>query len=230
MTFERRDFIKAGTAGLAAGFMKPGLARAQSSGAASSGELEGGTSAVHLEGRLKSGVLKVEARDFVEDKDRSLIINGELNSVKLYCAMFSYNHDGTVFAILRDHDHATTLVISDTDDPKTGRLVVWNDAAAPETFRIDKDKFMDTENAKASILDGRGEVLDLAGKRKPPDFTLKELEEVFGDNPALLEFMRGNRSTHHTLTGDKFNLWICRFLCRIPGSMFPLAWAARSGS
>ena len=226
MTFERRNFIKTGTAGLAVGLVNPGLVRAQTSPATSSGEFEGGTGSVHLEGRLKAGVLKLEAHDFIDDRDRSLIIHGELNSVKLYCAMFSYNHDRTAFAILRDHDHSTTLVLSDTDDAKIGRLVVWNDAAAPQTFQIDKEKFMDTQNVKASVVDGKGDIPDLIGKRNPPDFTRQELEAVFGNNPALQEFMRGRRSTHRPSPSVKLFVWECDLLSGLPGSLFGPLWEA----
>lgn len=225
MTFERREFIKTGTAGLAFGLANADLARAQTSAAASSGGFERGTGSVHLEGRLKSGLLKLEARDFVDGRDRALIIQGQLSSVDLYCAMFSYNQDHTVFALLRDHGHSTTLVLSDTEDLKIGRFVVWHDAAAPGTFRIDKEKFMDTENPKTSLLDGKGDGLDLLGKRQPPDFTMQELEAVFGNNPALQEFMRGRRSTHHPAPSEKLKMWICHLLSGVPGSLFPLVWA-----
>lgn len=226
MRFERRDFIKTGTAGLTAGLVSPGLALPQSPAGAVSAEFEGGTGSVRLEGRLKSGVLKLEARDFVEGPDRSLIIHGKLNSINLYCAMFSYNYDRTVFALLRDNDHSTTLVLSNTDDPKIGRLVVWNDAEAPETFRFDKEKVVDTENPKESILDGRGGALDLVGKRKPPAFTLQELESVFGDSPALRKFMRGERSTHHPPPDRKLAASFCHLLSIVPGSLFGPVWVA----
>jgi hypothetical protein len=227
MTLERRDFIKTTTTGLAFGLVKPGMAYAQTSAGAASGEFEGGTGSLRLEGRLKAGVLKLGAQDFIEGKDRALIIQARLNSVKLYSAMFSYDYDRTVFALLRDNDHSTTLVLSDTDDPKIGRLVVWNDLEVPENFRVDKDKFMDTPNLKESILDGKGKTLDVLGKRKPPEFTLKELEAVFGSNPALLEFMRGRRSTHHPRSSEKLLVWACDVVSTLPGSFYGLAWYGR---
>jgi hypothetical protein len=227
MRFERRDFIKTTTAGLAFGLVKPGMAYMQNPAGAASGEFEGGTGSLRLEGRLKAGVLKLEAQDFIEDKDRALIIQASLDSHKLYNAMFSYNRDRTVFALLRDNDHSTTLVLSDTDDPKIGRLVVWNEMEVPDSFRVDKDKFMDTQNLKESILDGKEKALDVLGKRKPPEFTLQELESVFGSNPALLEFMRGKRSAHHPLRTEKLLAWACDLLSNLPGSLFGLAWYGR---
>jgi len=222
MTLERRDFIKTTATGLAFGLVKPGMANAQTSG-----EFEGGTGSLRLEGRLKAGMLKLKAQDFIEDKDRALIIQAKLDPVKLYGAMFSYDHDRTVFALLRDNDHSTTLVLSDTDDAKIGRLVVWNDLEVPESFRVDKDKFMDTKNLKESILDGKEKALDVIGKRKPPEFTLEELEAVFGSNPALLEFMRGKRSAHHPLPSNKLAASFCDILSTLPGSFFGLAWYGR---
>jgi hypothetical protein len=227
MTLERRDFIKTTTAGLAFGLVKPGMACAQTSAVAASGEFEGGTGSLHLEGRLKAGVLKLEAQDFIEGKDRALIIQARLDSFKLYNAMFSYDYDRTVFVLLRDNDHSTTLVLSDTDDPKIGRLVVWNDQEVPDNFSVDKDKFMDTVNLKESVLGGKEKSLDVVGKRKPPDFTLKELEAVFGSNPALLEFMRGYRSLHHPLPSNKLAAWSCDVPSTLPGSLLGLAWYGR---
>jgi hypothetical protein len=224
MTLQRRNFIKTTTTGLAFGLVKPGMAYVQTSAGAVSGEFEGGTGSLHLEGRLKAGLLKLEAQDFIEDKDRALVIQARLDSHKLYNAMFSYAHDRTVFALLRDDDHSTTLVLSDTDDPKIGRLVVWNDQEVPDNFRVDKDKFMDTLNLKESILDGKEKSLDVLGKRKPPVFTLKELEAVFGSNPALQEFMRGNRSLHHPLPSNKLAALPCHLLSNLPGALYGLAW------
>lgn len=226
MTFERRNFIELATAGLAASLMTASPAGAQSSTAASSGELEGGTGSVRLEGRLKVGVLKIEARDFANGKDRALVVQGQINSVDLYNAMFSYDHDRTVFALLRDHGHSTTLVLSDSDNPRLGRVLVWNDTAAPETFRIDKEKFMDTKNIKASLVDGKTEVPDMVGKRQPPNFTSLELEAVFGTSTALNEFMRGRRSTHHPAPGTELQSWICDFLAQLLGGLYPLFWEA----
>jgi hypothetical protein len=226
MIFERRDFIEMGTAGLAVSLMTGRLARAQASAAPSSGELKGGTSSVQLEGRLKAGTLKIEARDFTDGNDRALIIQGEISSVDLYSAMFSYNHDRTVFALLRDHGHSTTLVLSGSDEPKIGRVVVWNDTAGPEIFRVDKEKFMDTKNLKTSLVDGKAEIPDLVGKRQPPSFTSQELEAAFGNDTALKEFMRGRRSIHHPPPSMKLDSWICDLLSGVLGSLFPLFWAA----
>ena len=223
MTLERRDFIKNTATGLAFGFVKPAMAYEQSSG-----EFEGGTGSLRLEGKLKAGLLKMEAQDFIDGKDRTLIIQATLESVKLYCAMFSSYSDRTVFALLRDHDHSTTIVVSETEDPKIGRLVVWNDVGVPDSFRVDKVKFMDTENLKDSILDGKGKSLDILGNRKSPDFTLQELESVFGSNPALLYFMRGKRSTHHPLPAEKLGAFACHLLSILPGSLFGIPWLGGS--
>lgn len=222
MSFERRDFIKTGAAGLTACFLNQELAHAQ----AAKGELEGGTSSVWLEGKLKSGVVKIEARDFIDDRDRSLIIHAQLDSTDLYNAMFSYDHDRTVYAVFRDHGHSTAIALSSTDDPKIATMVVWNDGGAPDSFRVDKEKFMDTKKLEASILDDGGKRLDVIGKRKPPSFTAEELEEVFGKNPALQEFMRGRRSTHHPMASERLGASFCDILRAILGSFLTLAWEA----
>jgi hypothetical protein len=232
MISERRNFLQTGTAGLALGLVNPFSALAQTSAAASSGQLEGGTGSVSLKGQLKSGVLALEAKDFVEGRDRALVVRGEfnsikVNSIKLYCAMFSYDHDRMVFALFRDHDHSTSLVLSDSEDPKVGRLLIWNDVEAPGTFRVDKEKVFEVENLKESILDGKGSSLELVGKRQAPVFSLEEIESVFGKNPVLREFMRGERSIHHPRPEQKLIEWICHFLSKVPGNLFAAFWAAK---
>jgi hypothetical protein len=223
MTFERRDFIKIGSAGLAVGLVNPRLQLTEASAAAVSGELESGTGSLRLKGRLKSGTLILETQDFVQGLDRTVISHGTLNSKRFYCAMFSHNLDRTVFALLRDEDHSTTLVFSDSDVAEIGRLIVWHDAAVAESFRIKKQEFL----KKEIIVDEQGKAIDFVGKRKPLDFTPKELEEVFGKNPALLKFMRGKRSYHDPPPDQELLEWICRILSKLPGSTFGLYWAAQ---
>jgi hypothetical protein len=222
MTFARRDFIQIGSAGLAIGIVNPVLPLTQASSAAQSGELEGGTGSVRLEGRVKSATLILEAQDFVQGMDRALVVHGTYNSKKFYSAMFSQHLDRTVFAVLADDDHSTTLVISDSDIAEIGRLIIWHDAAAAETFRIKKEDFSKNE----SIVDDTSKPIDFLGKRKPPDFTAKQLESVFGNSPALLKFMRGKRAYQNTPTDKELQEWICRLLSLVPGSPFKLFWAA----
>jgi hypothetical protein len=171
----------------------------------------------------------VEAREFTEGDDRCVIINGKLvdaklSSIDLYCSFFSYKLEQSVFMILRSNGHSTSVLLSNSDDPQIAHLVVWNDVEPPGTFRVDKDKFMDTQKFKEAILDGKGESLDLVGKRNPPAFTMNELESVFHDNEARNEFMRGRRP-HPTVTaGEKFYAFDCAFLSSIFGSLVKLFW------
>ena len=227
MAIERRDFIKSGFAGLSAGLLSTELARAQGTAGSSKGKLEGGTGSVRVEGQLKSGVLTVEAQDFTEGSDRCLIMNGTLRGTKLYCSMFSYKNEQTVFAVLRSNDHTTSLLLSDSDVSKISHLVVWNDAEVPGTFRIDKEKYLETLRPQESILDGKGSSLELVGKRDPPPFTLSELEAVFGDNEALNEFMRGHRSRHIRRAEPPLYAFACDFVSNIKGSLTGLAWYAK---
>ena len=231
MTIERRDFLKAATTGFAVTLTHCGTALAQIP-RPSTGELESGTGSVRLEGQLKAGLLRLAARDFVAEEDRALVIRGKLTTGKqtsadLYCAMFSHSHDHTVFAIVRTDDHSTVLNLSDTDDPKIGQLSVWNDHGLPETFRIDKDKFIHTLNLRESVV-GSNRTVDVIGKRKPPEFTAQELVEVFSDNPALLQFRRGKKpAVDPPPSGDDIIYWACGLLSLVPGSLFVLAWVPR---
>jgi len=228
MTFERRNFLRAGTAGLAAGMLNPQLMFVQASDAAASDEFLGGTGSLRLEGKLKGGILKLEAHDFLEGKDRALITHAKFISTNLstnlYGAMFSYSYDSSVFALLRDDAHSTMLVLSDTDDAKIGRLVVWNDLDTPDSFRVDKSKAVFADDLKDSILDGKGNALDLAGKRKRLAFTSEDLETVFRNNVALQKFRRGQKVTHHPRGDQSLIEWICRLLSVVPGSLFGLTW------
>jgi hypothetical protein len=222
MTLERRNFLRAATTGLAFGFASREKALGQTS--ASSGELRAGSGTLYLEGRLKSGVLKLEAQDLLDRTDHSVIVRSTLGSTELYSAMFSYQNDLTVFALFNDNGHSTTVVLPQSDDPKIGRVVAWNDSEAPQIFSVEKSKVMDADSIN-DVADLNGKVPDLDGKRKPPAFTWQELESVFGSNPALLALMRGRKSTHHPREDDKlFGDMPCRLLSMVLGSTLCLMW------
>jgi hypothetical protein len=222
MTFERRDFLKIGSAGLAAGLVNSGLRAAQAAAPAVKGELESGTGSLRLEGHLKSGLIQIEMRDLVQGLDRTVIANGRFNSRKFYNAVFSYNRDHTVFVILADENHSTTLVLSDSDVPEIGRVTIWHDSGAPQSFRVKKKDFV----ANDAIVDEKGARIDLVGKRKPLDFTPRELEEVFGNDPALLKFRRGIAIAHNPSPDTKLSDWICRLLSAILGIVLVIHWEA----
>lgn len=225
MTLQRRDFLRTATTGLAFGFgfAGSGEALAQSS----AGELRAGSGTLYLEGHLKAGLLKLEAQDLVDRADRAVIIRGSLGSTELYSAMFNYEKDSTIFALFNDSGHSTTMVLSNLDDPKIGHLVVWNDTDTPRVFSVDKATIMAANDPK-DIVDTTGNIPDFVGKRKPPPFTWRELEKVFGSDPALLAFMRGERSTHHPREDKKLLDWICKCLSLVPGSLLSLTWEVLS--
>src|SRR5690348_6748403 len=93
MELRRRGFLKAITSGLAFGCAGSPMAFALTAAGASSGELETSSGTLHLRGRLKSGVLTLNAHDFIDLSDRSVTVRGRLGSVELYSAMFSYQKD-----------------------------------------------------------------------------------------------------------------------------------------
>ena len=186
MDLERRGFLKA-TSGLALGLSTLDEAMAQPHDDVK-GELQSGSGTLHLEGKLKSGTLTLEAQDFLDRDDHSVVVHGRLNSTDLYSAMFSYQSDSTVFALFHDNNHSTTIVLSNTDDAKIGRFVVWHDNDIPKIHNVDKNNIMATDDLK-NIKDLDGNEPDLVGKRKPPAFTWRELESVFGSDPALVAFM-----------------------------------------
>jgi hypothetical protein len=174
----------------------------------------------------------LNAQDFLDRADRSVVVHGRLVSSgsdsALYSAMFSYQNDLSVFALFQDGGHSTTIVLSDTDEAKIGRLVVWNDHDAPLIYSIDKSKIMGIQDPK-DIRDINGKIPDLVGNRKPPGFTWQELENIFGSDPALLAFMRGRKTTHHPQPSTAEREWTCRFLSMVPGSTLSLFWLGGGG-
>lgn len=222
MTFERRDFLKIGSAGLAAGLVNSGLHATQATGPTAKGELESATGSLRLEGRLKSGLLQIEMQDFLQGLDRTVIGNGRLNSRKFYNAMFNHHRDRTAFVVLADENHSTTLVLSNSDVAEIGRLTVWHDLGAPQSFRIKKLAFMEND----AIVDEKGTRIDLVGKRKPLDFTARELEEVFGNDPALLKFRRGVSIVHNNSPEMQLSSWFCALISATLGQIISIKWEA----
>ena len=227
MSFERRNFLKLGTVGVAAAMATPTYAFNDDSTAKGKGSLQGDCSWIRLEGQLKAGHMVMEARAFEEGKDRTVIVHSKLDSVDLYSGMFSHDLESSIFAVFRDTDHSTSVLLSNTDNSKIARLLVWNDSAAPGVFEIDKDKFMDSENLNASLHNPQGTtVVDVLGKRKKPEFAWRELEAVFGDDPALNQFMRGDKSRHHPAKGNLLAFG-CHIIMSLPSSTLALFWEAR---
>jgi hypothetical protein len=226
MELERRGFLKAVTSGLALGCTDCIEAIGQDTRKAVSGELLTGSGTLHLEGILKSGKLALDAHDFLDHASQGVVVRGKLDppgskSVELYSAMFNHQNDMRVFAVFQDNDHLTTAVLSNLDDSKIGRLVVWNDNETPQIHNIDKKNVMSTEDPNR-IKDLNDKTPDLLGKRNPAVFTWQELEKTFGSDQALLAFMRGKKAKH----GDELSEWICHLLSMVPGSLLSLAWEA----
>jgi hypothetical protein len=226
MKLERRDFLKTATTGLAFGVANRAGAFGHASSGTVTGELQAGSGTLRLKGRLTSGTLTLEAQDFLDRGDRSVVIRSTLQTaaevIDLYSAMFSYDKDLAVFAVFHDNNHSTMVVCSDSDDPKIGRVVVWNDVEVPQVVDFAKAEIMKA-NSLQDIKPVRGSAPDLGKKRKPPLFTWRELETVFGDDDALKAFTRGRKSMHQN---DPLE-WICRFLSWVPGSTLSLDWWAR---
>jgi hypothetical protein len=230
MELERRDFLKAVTSGLALGCTNGIEAVGRNSRSAITGELLTGSGTLHLKGKLKSGELALDAHDFLDRTSQGVVVRGKLDpsgskSVDLYSAMFNHQNDLRVFAVFQDSDHLTTAVLSNSDDPKIGRLVVWNDNETPQIHNIDKNNIMNTEDVKG-VKDLNGKVPDLLGKRKAAVFTWRELEDVFGSDQALLAFMRGKKAKHQPPEGDILLEWVCHYLSMVPGSLLSLFWEA----
>jgi hypothetical protein len=220
---ERRDFLKTLTTGLALGSAHGGSALAEFPPNADASELRGGSGIVHLVGQLKAGTLIIDAQDFLDREARTVTMRGKLNSTDLYSAMFSDQNDLAVFAIFRDNNHSTSIVLSDSDDRAIGRVVVWNDNDSPQTYDISKKVVMAAKDLK-DLRDQANKTPDLLGKRNHPLFTWQELEKALGSDPSLLAFMRGGKTNHHPPEKDEEREWICRFCSWVPDSLLSIIW------
>lgn len=165
MNFERRDFLRAGAAGLAGAML--GVESAYSQSTDKSGvvtpdsiiEFGSGTGSLHIELKFTEkakapGTLDLRLDNFRRGSfkpgfEKSLIMSGSFQpaatsqpATKLYRSYFSVD-EIQVFARLADDNHSTTLVFSPTNDNDQNIvfLTVWNDLNPPETFRVDKNKF-----------------------------------------------------------------------------------------
>jgi hypothetical protein len=195
------------------------------------GQSRDGSKTVHLEAQTRLGKATVDARDFVDGTDRTFIANAQFGAKKMYRSLFSHDNDRTVFLRMRDDDRTTTLVLSDTDDPRIGQLTVWNDGAPPESFRIDVPRFLQTNNHQAAILDGKARRLDLVGRRRPIDITAVEMYKIFGQDPAYKTFMGGELPDIAQALGTpppggtRATNWKCVWTCLIPAcGIFCLFW------
>jgi hypothetical protein len=232
----RRDFVKIAAAGVAAAFLPSPITIAQeSSGERKPGgavaELRGGSGSLFLEGHIAGGLLKLRVDDFIQShgrgKDRALVAEGTFeasgaNPVKLYRSYFSCNTDRQVFMRLEDGDHSSTLVFSESDG-NIEYLTAWSGVGAPQQFNIDKKKYIDTRDAKASIVSGNADKLDEAqiGRRRPPAITAEEFENTFGKSPAFLEFNRGRKVLYQHAISSSF---ACAWSLSVKGAALFVAY------
>jgi hypothetical protein len=215
MRFKRRQFLMAGIVVMVAIMFHVGLEFAQAPMSSSHGHLNRGTGSLSLEGKFKAGRLRIEAQDSIEGTNRTVIAEAALDSAVWHGVMFYEGYGHVVYAQVRDSAHSTTLVLSDTDDPAVGRLIVWNDRDAPEVFRIDIKNYLRTSKQRESILDGKGSSLDQVGKRQPLNITSDELQKMFGSDPALLQFMRETKPPDATSI-----VWECDWIKNTSGFSF----------
>ena len=171
MSCERRNFLRASTAGLAGmvfnwenAFAQEKFAgqdaqrqdysrvptQAQHPGLA---EFKGGSGSLLLHLKLRAGILDVQVENFAHGEDKAFIMDGTIEHsnppantpkrVRLYRSYFSVHEGNQVFARLGDHHAWTSLLLSRTDDTNLESLTVWHDSGHPESFLIYKDKFQD---------------------------------------------------------------------------------------
>ena len=184
----------------------------------------------HLEGRLKSGALKLDAQksSLIGQTFTSLVTTSrsELLPICIGNVRSPTPTPSRFCAVYNDNDHSTSVVLSDSDDAKIGRLVVWNDNHTPQIYNIDKNKIMGAQNPK-DVRDVNDKTPDLVGNRKISAFTWQELESV---SVPIRRSWRlcgvRNRLTIHA-EENKLLEWVCRLLSMVPGSTLSLIWLGR---
>lgn len=249
MNFDRRDFLRTGTAGLAGGLL--GLEstfgqetpndehKDEHAKSDTVVEFRGGTGSLHLVLKLEKiktpGTLDLYLDNFDLGRDRTLVASGTFepvgrSAVRLYRSYFCVDDANQVFARLGDDHHWTSVMLSRTDDSKIESLTVWNDTTAPASFRIDKDKFKaEVARSKGNpspvnyVLDGQGKTLDLKGTRTPPEITVEALENALDNNPEYLAFMRGKTRMRQHAQAMQFD---CFFIVMaVPGgAIYDVCW------
>lgn len=190
------------------------------SGVDSSSSFTGGSGKVTLTGPTKFGTLSFTAQEHTDANERTLIIRGKIGNHIMQRSFFSHDGEKVVFGRLVDNDHNTTMVLSNTEDPKIGSVTVSNDDSVPKTFKIDINKFLKVNNQKESIIDGPVNEYDPVGKRQPLVISPQELYKTFGKDPSYVQFMRGSPATHLApgVTPETSGLlgWKCWWYCLIP--------------
>ena len=181
-------------------------------------QLSAGASSIKLSTVLKAGTLNVDAQEFTNQGDRTVVARASIGRSDLYRAFFSHDDDTTVFAVISDNGITTRVSLQ--DHPKrasVGIVNIWNDGAAEQSFDINIKKFMKTRDPKASVITSRGAPLDLVGKRKPPAITSAEIVKAFANTGAFRGFMRGEEHHESILARSRGGVnWKCAWICLIP--------------
>ena len=222
MNFERRDFLRLGTAGFAGTMLSLEPVFGQEKDAddkdgksSAIAELRGGSGSLHLQLKLRAGTLEMQYEEFSQGKDHAMVAHGTFaphggSKTKVYRSYFSANNDQQVFARFGDGDDWTSIVLASTGDANVESLTVWNDRKAPESFRIDKQKFLAAAKEKGVpkpqdyIIDSEKGNPDLRGSRTPPDITVEDLEDALQRSRDFLAFRRGASPTRLHATALSF--------------------------
>jgi hypothetical protein len=247
MNFERRNFLRVSTAGLAGTVFNlesalaqevqrpeksPGPDAQHQDTSRKRAEFRSGSGSLSLYLKLNSGTLDVHADNFNRGRDAGAILAGTFtpskgDAVALYRSYFCVDGARQVFCRLGDDDHWTSLVLATTADADVYSLTLWQDAGLPEMFRFSKKAFLAVASAPGRpdpqkyILDDRGPALKPDGSRKPPNITMEELINVLDDDRDYLAFVRGKRLSHQHATHAVF---ACFFYTKVFDAILGPVW------
>jgi len=237
MNFERRDFLRVTTAGVAgtlislqSGFTQdapqpkvPGGATSNQNVSQRRAQFKGGSGSLQLDLKLSTGTLHVQADNYSRGRDAGAFASGTFKTsqgddIGIYRSYFCVDGAKQVFCRLGDSDHWTSLVLAITDDPDILSLTLWQDGGAPDGFRISKKAFLQVATGSGRpdptkfVLDDRGPALKPDGNRKPPNIDVEEFINAIDDNREFLAFVRGKRLSHQHATHTVF---ACFFYARV---------------
>ena len=178
----------------------------------------GGTNVLSLSAGLPAGKLTVEAREFSQLGDRTVVTSGTVGRNEIYRAVFSHNNDSSVHAVLRDKGITTQISLQDHPMKKgVGIVTIVNDNQVPQQLLIDTDVLLETKDPQLALIEPVGHKIDLVGNRQVPNITAKQIADLYADTPAFKEFMRG--AEHHEKAAAKKKggvNWKCAWICLVP--------------
>ncbi len=162
------------------------------------GTMMGGAGRLRLEGDVRGRKLAVDVDEVTLGTDLRLIIDGKLDGDHFYATMCVGDKAHLALLHTRFRDVSITMALCDEERDKVGVISLVSGPRAPKHFRVDlkqlnASKTFDFRTLKRSILDGEGAEFAAIATDGCDAPTVEELRGVFANDPAYVQFMRGDR-------------------------------------